>query len=190
MPIKVFLNDGKGHLTDASGKYIRFPSTGWWNRIAVADLDGDGRPDLILGNQGLNNQFSASPAAPLSLYYKDFNHNGTIDPVFCYYIGGVSYPAASRDDLTGELPFLKKKFLEYHTYADATITDLFSPETLKDMTPLKAETLATCWLQNKGDSGFVQRPLPIEAQYGPVYAIATDDINGDGKPDLLLAGGN
>ena len=191
MPIKVFLNDGKGHLTDASGKYIRFPSTGWWNRIAVADLDGDGRPDLIVGNQGLNNQFSASPAAPLSLYYKDFNHNGTIDPVFCYYIGGVSYPAASRDDLTGELPFLKKKFLEYHSYADATITDLFSPEQLKDMRPpLKTETLATCWLQNKGDSGFTQRTLPIEAQYGPVYAIATTDINGDGKPDLLLAGGN
>jgi enediyne biosynthesis protein E4 len=189
MPIKVFLNN-HGYLEDASRKYIRFPSTGWWNRIAIADLDGDGKPDLILGNQGLNNQFSASPKQPLSLYYKDFNHNGTIDPIFCYYIGGVSYPAASRDDLTGELPFLKKKFLEYHTYADATITDLFSPEQLKDMTPLKAETLATCWLQNNGDSGFTQRPLPIEAQYGPVYAISTDDINGDGKPDLLLAGGN
>ena len=189
MPIKVFLNKN-GHLEDASAQYIHFPSTGWWNRIAAADLDGDGKPDLILGNQGLNNQFSATPQEPLTLYYKDFNHNNTIDPIFCYYIGGTSYPAASRDDLTGELPFLKKKFLEYHTYADATIKDLFNPDQLRDAGPLKAETLATVWLQNKGDAGFVQRTLPLEAQYGPVYAIATTDINNDGKPDLTLAGGN
>ena len=178
------------HLQDASSQYIRFPSTGWWNRIAVADLDGDGRPDLILGNQGLNNQFTASPQHPLTLYYKDFNKNGTIDPIFCYYIGGVSYPAASRDDLTAEVPSLKKKFLEYHTYADATIHDLFSPEQLKGAGPLTAETLSTVWLQNKGDSGFILRSLPLEAQYGPVEAIAATDIDGDGHPDLVLAGGN
>src|SRR6202000_407511 len=102
-------------------------------------------------------------------------------------IGGTSYPAASRDDLTGELPFLKKKFLEYHTYADATIKDLFNTEQLRDAGPLKAETLAAVWLQNKGDAGFVQRTLPLEAQYGPVYAIATTDIDNAGKPDLTLA---
>ena len=211
MPVKVFLNKSNSppstastgstastiagapssvHLQDASSQYIRFPSTGWWNRIAVADLDGDGRPDLILGNQGLNNQFTASPQHPLTLYYKDFNKNGTIDPIFCYYIGGISYPAASRDDLTAEVPSLKKKFLEYHTYANATIHDLFSPEQLKDAGPLTAETLSTVWLQNKGDSGFTLRPLPLEAQYGPVEAIAATDIDGDGHPDLVLAGGN
>ena len=81
MPIKVFLNH-HGHLEDASSNYIHFPSTGWWNRIAIADLDGDGKPDLVLGNQGLNNAFHASPTQPLSLYYKDFNQDGTIDPIF------------------------------------------------------------------------------------------------------------
>ena len=189
MPIKVFLNKN-GHLEDASDRYIHFPSTGWWNRIAVADLDGDGNPDLVLGNQGLNNQFKASAQQPLTLYYKDFDHNGTIDPIFSYYIQGVSYPAISRDDLTGVLPVLQKKFPDYKSYADATIHDIFSEEELKDAGPLKTETLATIWLQNKGDSGFVQRWLPVEAQYGPVYAISTADINGDGHPDLILTGGN
>ena len=189
MPIKIYLNN-HGHFTDASDKYIRFPSTGWWNRLDTADLNGDGRPDLILGNQGLNNQFTASAQHPLSLYYKDFNHNGTIDPIFCYYIGDTSYPAISRDDLTGKIPALKKKFLEYRSYADATIKDLFSPEELKDAGLLKTETLSTLWLENKGEAGFTLHTLPQEAQYGPTYAISTADINGDGHPDLLLAGGN
>lgn len=189
MPVTVLVNTG-ARLNDASSRYIKFPSTGWWNRIALADLNGDGKTDIVLGNQGTNNQFSASSQKPLTLYYKDFNRNGTIEPVFCYYIGDTSYPAASRDDLTGEIPFLKKKFIEYHSYADATIHDLFSEDELKGAGPLKAETLSTIWLENKGDSGFQPRTLPSEAQYAPVYAIAAADINGDGHPDLVLAGGN
>jgi enediyne biosynthesis protein E4 len=189
MPIKVFLNKN-GQLQDASDRYIHFPSSGWWNRIAVADLDGDGNPDVVLGNQGFNNPFGSSAQEPMRLYYKDFDHNGTIDPIFCYDIQDTSYPAISRDDLIDAMPMLKKRFPDYHSYADATIRDIFTPEELKDAGVLRCETLATCWLQNKGDSGFVQRPLPMEAQYGPVYAITTADIDGDGHPDLLLAGGN
>jgi len=167
MPVKVYLNKG-GRLEDSSEKYIHFPSAGWWNCIAAADLDGDGSPDLVLGNQGLNNQFRASEKEPLTLYYKDFDNNGTIDPVFCYYINGVSYPAVSRDDLTTQVPMLKKKFLEYHDYADAGIQNLFSAGELKDAGPLRAEMLGTIWLQNKGDAGLKLRELPVEAQYAPV----------------------
>jgi hypothetical protein len=189
MPIKVFVNN-HGHLEDASSNYIHFPSTGWWNRIAAADLDGDGQPDLVLGNQGLNNAFHASPTQPLSLYYKDFNQDGTIDPIFCYFMDSTAYPAASLDDLTAELPTLKKKFPDYKSYATATIHDLFSDDELKDAGLLQTTTLSTIWLQNKGNAGFALRTLPLEAQYGPTYAITITDIDGDGKPDLLLAGGN
>ncbi len=178
-----------GRLNDASSTYIKFASTGWWNTIYADDMDGDGDKDLILGNLGTNAQFRASEKEPLELYYKDFDENGSVDPIFCYYNGGVSYPAASRDDLVDQLPGLKKKFLAYDKYSTATITDLFTPEQLKDAKVLKSEILETVYLENTG-KGFTLKKLPVEAQYAPVYAIASFDANGDGKKDLVLAGNN
>ncbi|MEJ7831205.1 MAG: VCBS repeat-containing protein, partial [Segetibacter sp.] len=188
MPVKIFLNN-KGKLTDASSTYIKFASTGWWNRIYADDIDGDGDKDLIIGNLGLNAQFKASEKEPLNLYYKDFDNNGSIDPIFCYYINGVSYPAASKDDITDQLPGLKNKFLEYYKYSEATIKDLFTSDQLKDAGVLKAEILKTVYLENTG-KGFKLIPLPVEAQYAPVYAITSLDANRDGKKDLLFAGNN
>jgi len=40
------------------------------------------------------------------LYYKDFDGNGSMIP--SYYINGVSHPAASKDDLTDQLPGLNE----------------------------------------------------------------------------------
>ena len=89
-----------------------------------------------------------------------------------------------------QLPLLKKKFLEYHTYATATINDIFTPDQLKDAGLLKAEMLSTIYLENNGTKGFKLRSLPVEAQYAPVYALASIDANGDGKKDLVMAGNN
>ena len=189
MPIKVFVN-AKGVLTDASSTYIHFASTGWWNRLSAADMDGDGDLDLVIGNCGTNTQFHVNDKEPMSIYFKDFDSNGSLDPVLCYYIGGVSYPAASRDDLTDQLPLLKKKFLEYKAYSTATINDVFTPEQLKDAGILKAETMETVYLENQGAKGFVVHELPLQAQYSPVYGIVLEDLNGDGKKDMLLAGNN
>jgi hypothetical protein len=152
-------------------------------------MDGDGDKDIIIGNLGLNAQFGASKKEPLTLYFKDFDSNGSIDPIFCYYIKGISYPAASRDDLMDQLPGLKKKFLKYDTYSTATIKDLFSSDQLKDVKVLKAEILETVYLENTGN-GLKLIPLPVEAQYAPVYAIASADADRDGKKDLILAGNN
>ena len=189
MPIKVFINT-KGILLDASAAYIHFASTGWWNRISAADMDGDGDLDVVIGNCGTNTQFHATEKEPMNMYYKDFDGNGSIDPVFCYYIGGVSYPAASRDDLTDQLPGLKKKFLEYKAYATATINDVFTPGQLKDAGVLKAETMETVYLENQGSKGFVKHTLPLPAQYAPIYGIVMEDFDRDGKKDILLAGNN
>lgn len=189
MPIKVFINQQEKFL-DESAKYIHFGSTGWWNRIYAEDFDEDGDTDVIVGNCGLNTQFRVSEKEPITIYFKDFDNNGSVDPVLCYYINGVSYPASSRDDITDQLPGLKKKFLEYKDYANATIDDLFSKEQLNNAGVLKAETMKTVYLDNQGTTGFQVKELPLESQYAPIYAIASADVNHDGNKDILLAGNN
>ena len=189
MPVKVFSNTN-GKLADASGTYIRFASSGWWNRIHAADFDGDGDQDFVLGNLGYNAQFRATEKEPLTIHYKDFDGNGSIDPILSYYIDGKSYPALSRDDLMDQLPILKKKYLKYSTYANATINELFDQGQLDDAAELTAQQLATVYLQNDGAAGLTLKELPIEAQYSPVYGIEAVDANNDGHTDLVLAGNN
>lgn len=189
MPLKVFINQ-QGKLTDASDQYIHFPSGGWWNKIMTADFNKDGYTDLVIGNAGLNTQFKVNAGEPMTLVYKDFDNNGSIDPLVCYYIQGKSYPASFRDDLTDQLPYLTKRFTNYGSYADATIGDIFSEDELKDAKILKAETMQTVLLQNNAGKSFTKKTLPVQAQYAPVYAMDTIDINNDGKTDLILAGNN
>jgi hypothetical protein len=45
----VFLNDGKGHFTEAG----TFGNPEWTTRyVTVANLDGDGFPDIVVANRG------------------------------------------------------------------------------------------------------------------------------------------
>jgi enediyne biosynthesis protein E4 len=186
MPIKIFINQ-KGKLVDESATWIKQPMNGLWNKILAEDMDNDGDMDLIVGNHGQNSQIKVSESQPAEITFKDFDDNGSIDPIMTYYLDGKTYPMASRDDLLEHLPMLKKKFTDYKSYADAQITDLFSSLELEGSTTLKANNLQTVYLENTGKSLKIKQ-LPQQVQYSPVYAIASTDVNNDGKKDLILGG--
>lgn len=187
MPVKVFINR-KGNLQDQSAGYFSSANNGWWNRIYAADFDKDGDMDFVVGNRGLNTQFKASKEQPCTMVYKDFDNNGSVDGIMCYFIQGKSYPTLSRDELLEQLPVLRKKYNDYASYSNATINDIFSDVELSTAKKLTADNMATCYIENKGNGKFEIRPLPLQAQFSPVYAIASLDVNKDGNPDLLLAG--
>jgi hypothetical protein len=177
----------QGKFVDVSEKVFAEKLSGWWNRLAVADLDGDGDEDLVAGNWGENSQLHAAKDEPVELFYADFDDNGYIDPIVCYYIQGSSYPMATRDEMTDQIVSLRQKFPKYDVYADARLADILSDEQLKKAKLLKADHFKTTWFENV-NGVFQARSLPVQADYAPVHAIRIDDFNKDGKPDILLAG--
>jgi len=86
MPV-MFIKNESGKLNFAS-PVILPQSSGWWNSITAADFDNDGDIDYVVGNLGLNSRHHASAKEPLCIYAKDFDKNGRMDPVMCYFAQG------------------------------------------------------------------------------------------------------
>jgi hypothetical protein len=186
MSIEIFRNNG-GKFESATSAFGLDQVKGWWNTVVAADMDGDGDMDLVAGNEGLNTRYRASAAEPVRLYAKDFDANGSMDPILSWYWDGVEVPFALRDPLLKQIPALKKKFVHYHEYGNAGIGDLFKPEFLKSGIVLEANELRSCYLENNNGK-FVVVPLCNQAQISPVKDIIIRDFNNDGRPDMLLAG--
>jgi hypothetical protein len=53
---------------------------------------------------------------------------------------------------------------------------------------VSAYEFTTSVFVNDGSGKFTLRPLPVEAQFAPVYGIEAGDYNNDGTTDILLAG--
>ena len=47
------------------------------------------------------------------MYYKDFDNNGSVDPLFSFYIQQKRYPYITRDELIGQLPVLRKAIFQF-----------------------------------------------------------------------------
>jgi hypothetical protein len=191
MPITIYKNTGS-ILTKVEDTGINKYS-GWWNSITGADFDKDGDTDYIVGNLGLNNAYNISIDKPLRIYAKDFDNNGSIDPVLsCYFKSNsgemVEYPVHSLDMLSGQIPNLKNQFPSYSKYGETTMKQLLSLYNTDGILVLDANCSLTCYMENLGNGKFALKALPQITQYAPVNGLQTDDINSDGNLDLILVG--
>jgi len=186
MPIRI-LKNSSGKFTDVTANFGLNLHKGIWRSVLAADFDGDGDLDLIGGNLGGNTRYRASEAAPLRLYAKDFDNNGSVDPIMTLMQYGEELTVAYRDILVKHLPVVKKKFLRYTPYANATVTDVFPASELNTALQLSCTELRSMYFENQGGK-FVAHALPNEAQIFPVYAQIALDVNKDGHLDWLAAG--
>ncbi len=187
MPIRIFRNeDGKKMLPDTAA--VPASTAGWWQTIEAQDFDKDGDTDLVVGNFGMNNPYQPDNEHPATLVYKDFDENGSIDPIFSYFIADTNAFAYSRDELIGQMASLKKKFPDYRSFATAKPEDFFSAKELEGADTLTATLLETVYLENDGQGRFSLKKLPIETQFAPVFALAAADVNQDGHLDLMTGG--
>jgi len=186
MPITVLINDN-GKFTNSSSRYVKQKTEGWWNVVIAADFDNDGDQDLVAGNFGMNNQYRPSPDKPVSMYYSDFDQNGSVDPILNYYIQEKNWPAPTRDELVDQVPIFKKRFPDYKSYGGAAIGDVLTEQERKNSKVLTGYVFETSFFRNDGDS-LSMSPLPIQAQFSPVFGLCAMDVNNDGALDIVTGG--
>lgn len=187
MPVRVFRQDS-GRFAERTAEAGLGGTEGWWNSVTAVDVNADGREDLVLGNVGLNSYIRGTPEQPVQLHAYDFGGTGSLKQILTFYKHGVSYPLAGRDDLVRLMPTLRSRYPSYAAFGASRIEDIFAADELRRASVRQARVFASSVALNNPNGTFTLRPLPIEAQFAPVYASLAEDFDDDGRVDLLLAG--
>ena len=173
---------------DKSIERIEIPnSSGWWNTIYPSDIDKDGDIDYLLGNCGENSELKTSVKHPVKLIVKDWDQNGSVDPLMVYYKQDKEWLFNGLDELKKQMPPIRKRYNNYALYASHTLDKIFSENDLKTAEIKTAVTFNSVMLINDNNS-FKIKELPTEVQMSPVYGFLSDDFNNDGFEDILSVG--
>lgn len=186
MPTRIFGYDGK-HFVEQKNTGLQ-NLNGWWQTITAADVNGDNKEDLIIGNIGENFYLKPDATAPAKLWVTDFDNNGTMDQFLTRTIDGKDVPVFLKREITEQFPGLKKDNLRHSDYAKKSIQQLFQTPILDQASTLLFNYCKSVIAINNGNGTFTIQPLPLMAQLSSVNAICTADLNGDGAPDLVLGG--
>jgi hypothetical protein len=180
MRVKIFMNNnGKFTASEIPA------STGLWQTVYTADVNGDGFMDILAGNWGHNSKLYSGKNGPLKLYVKDFDNNGSVEQVMAYTVDKKEYTFLAKDELERSLPVLKKSYLKYSEVAGKTVDYMFF-NLFKDYTALQAETLGSCCFINDGKGNFTKMELPAALQMAPVFTFCP--LSADKKGNYLAAG--
>jgi FG-GAP-like repeat/FG-GAP repeat len=199
--ISVLLGDGKGHFSPAPGSPFACGKSP--NDIAVADMNGDGNPDLIVANTETPNitillgdgkgGFKPSAHSPFStqsfphvhgIAVGDFNGDGKLDVVTDSWghdqilmllgDGAGNLILPGRPFNTGKRPYQRLRSAD------------FNKDGKPDVVTTDLDINAVSILLGDGKGELRDAPgSPFPAGVSP-WAVTVDDINEDGNLDLVV----
>jgi hypothetical protein len=199
--VSIFLGDGKGHFTPAPGS--PFPCGKSPNDIAVADMNRDGNPDLVIANTETpyitvllgdgKGGFKPSPHSPFAtqsyphvhgVAVADFNGDGKPDVATDSWgrnqILMLLGDGAGNLNLPGKLFNTGKRPYERLRSAD------FNKDGKPDIVTTDLDINAVSILLGDGKGELRAAPgSPFPAGAAP-WAVAIDDMNHDGNADLVI----
>jgi hypothetical protein len=187
MSIRIF-SISEGKFLEKTADYGFSDTRGLWNCLLVTDVNGDGKVDILAGNQGLNSRLRTTPTSQLRMIVNDFDQNGAFDHILSKYENQKTVPLVLKPALLRQIPSLKKQLLTYESYQNKHLEDLFPQAVWANSLTLQADKLETSLWINEGNGLFKSLALPVEIQSAPVYSILS--LPGKSGLPYLIFGGN
>jgi hypothetical protein len=199
--ITVLLGDGHGAFRPAPGS--PFPAGHLPNDIAIADMNNDGNPDLVIANHQSpylrvflgdgRGGFRLAPGSPVDVRSNphphgvvaaDFNSDSKPDVVTDSW--GHNQIELLLGDGTGRLLTPGAFFPTGHRPYERLRTADFNHDGHPDIVTTNLDDNTVSILLGDGTGGFHNAPgSPFPAGAKP-WEVAIDDLDGDGNPDLIV----
>ena len=199
--ISVLLGDGRGHFQSASGAPV--PAGHLPNDIAVADMNHDGNPDLVIANHQSpyvrillgdgKGGFHPGPGSPIDVHSNPHPHgvavdaftaNGNLDVVTDSW--GNNQIELLQGDGKGGLITPGRFFSVGHRPYERLRSADFNKDGHPDVVTTNLDDDTVTILLGDGKGGFQQAqgsPFPAGAK---PWQVAIDDFNRDGNADLAI----
>jgi hypothetical protein len=170
---------GRGLVDFSERAGFSMAGNGWWTSLCSADFNGDGRPDFVAGNVGLNTAYRP----PAVVYYGRFS-SGPAQLIEASYENNQLYPRRTLKSLSAAIPALKRRFPKNNDYAKATLDEVLGADRLAAAERFEARQFQSGVFLSGPDGKYRFEPLPRIAQVSAFQGVVAGDFDGDGHTDI------